>query len=159
MNEDTPTTEPPRIELRVRHAVQPPVQDRLTDVREQLEQLEATDHIDGIDVEVWGTHIDLDPAAETTSHFEAYAEFAEWASSNDYELGPAFRLHRPRSMVSSKDYPVVTVPLVTLAVYDDSGLRAVYPHSEGDHVKTIEDGLRELAPDSTTLPAHPSMPQ
>lgn len=144
MREDSYNDDSRRIELRVRHAVQPPVQDRIAEVRAQLGQLAATGDIAAVDVEVWGNCIDLDPANQSTDGYQTYIEFAEWAAEKGYKLGPAFRLHRRSSLISDEDYLVVTVPLVSLALYENETVRAVYPHTRGDEVKTITDGLREL---------------
>lgn len=39
---------------------------------------------------------------------------------------------------------VWVVPLLTLAVYEEDELEAVYPHADGDRVRTVDDGLATL---------------
>jgi hypothetical protein len=144
MTTDTNGTPHSRIELRIRHAVQPPVQERIREIQDSLQTLVDRSPPAELSVEIWGTHIDLAPSAVTSDHLDTYVTFAEWAATNGYELGPAFRVHRPTSLVSNEDYPVVTVPLVTIAVFDDDELEAVYPHTDDGAVRTVADALCDL---------------
>lgn len=159
MNSTDSQTTGPRIELRVRHAVQPPVQDRISEIRSTLDRLEASDRIADWEVVVWGRLVDLDPETETTGHTETYVEFAAWAARNGYDLGPGFCRRRCTSLVSSEEHPVVTVPLVSLAVFQGDELLAVYPHTAGDVVATVADGLAELTSRQLQGPVRPSAPQ
>jgi hypothetical protein len=61
-----------------------------------------------------------------------YEEFREWARENGYSLEPAFeRRHRAYLGRSAVD-DVVTFPVVSVAVYDDRDLAAVFPCSGED---------------------------
>lgn len=155
---DPERTATPRTELRVRHAVQPAVQDRITEIRSELNQLAREGYIEEPDVVVWGTHIDMRPENERTNHYETYVDFAAWAARNDYDLGPGFRLHRSSTMFDEDEYPVVTVPLVSLAVYEDNEVTAVFPHSADGSVNTIEDGLKYLQGEASQSAVPKSVP-
>lgn len=47
-------------------------------------------------------------------------------------------------MLDDETREVWVVPLVTLAVYEGDRLEAVYPHADGDCVRTVDDGLATL---------------
>lgn len=121
-------------------------------------QVEAVEHlralaedgdgsIDDLDVDVWGASMGVartegrDPGRER----ESVAEYERWADEHGCTLRPAFDR---RSAGSTDDgtgpRDRVVTPLLVLAVYVDGELRAVYPHVDGDDVRTIHDGLEAL---------------
>lgn len=79
---------------------------------------------------------------ETRSEaIETYHEFAEWAERNDHSLSPAFE-RRTRSFVGlDRVDEVVVFPVVSLAIYEDEQLRAVFPCSDGDDNFSVPDCL------------------
>ncbi|MCU4799698.1 hypothetical protein OB920_04860 [Halobacteria archaeon HArc-gm2] len=72
---------------------------------------------------------------------ETYLEFAAWADRNGHSLGPAFE-RRTRSYLGLDQVDdVVVFPVVSLAVYEDERLQAVFPCSDGDRAYTVRDCL------------------
>jgi len=70
-----------------------------------------------------------------------YEEFADWADRNGSSLEPAFE-HRTRTYVGMDQVDeVVVFPVVSLVLYDDTRLQAVFPCTDGEHVYTVGDAL------------------
>lgn len=118
------------------------------EVIDRLQTLADGGPIDELDIDVWGpsmgsTHDNRDPAGTR----ERVAEFEQWATEQGYTLRPAFdwRSGEPVDNEESQRREIVT-PLITLAVYTESedDLQAVYPHVDGEDVRTIHDGVDTL---------------
>lgn len=99
-----------------------------------------------IDVDLWGSHAVADSMAdhENEGTLETVSDFERWAEEQGYTLAPAFSCRECGSMLADKTREVTVVPLVTLAVYEEDRLRAVYPHVDGERVRTVDDGIRTL---------------
>ncbi|WP_336342797.1 HTH domain-containing protein [Halalkalicoccus ordinarius] len=99
-----------------------------------------------IDVDVWGSHAVADSMTdhECAASTETVSDFERWAESHGYTLAPAFAYRESRSMIDDETREVTVVPLVTLAVYEGDRLEAVYPHADGDRVRTVDDGIETL---------------
>lgn len=70
-----------------------------------------------------------------------YREFDDWAIRNGYDLAPAFE-RRTRSYVGlDRVDDVVVFPVVSLAVYEDRDLQAVFPCTDPDRAFTVQDCL------------------
>lgn len=142
------SADPARAVVRVRtvgpNGLNPPQ----IEVIDRLQTLADGGLIEELDVDVWGTsmgitHDNRDPAGTR----ERVAEFEQWATEKGYTLQPAFDWRSTESAGDgeSQRREIVT-PLVTLAVYGESGndLQAVYPHVDGEDVWTIHDGVDTL---------------
>jgi hypothetical protein len=72
-----------------------------------------------------------------------YEEFGEWARENGYGLEPAFERRRRSYLGSDAVSEVVVFPVVSLAVYEDTDLEAVFPCSGDDGTVhfTVQDCL------------------
>ncbi|WP_254274083.1 HTH domain-containing protein [Haloarcula marina] len=72
-----------------------------------------------------------------------YEEFRDWTERNGFSLEPAFE-RRNRSYVGlDRVDDVVVFPVVSLAIYDDTQLQAVFPctDAEESHTYTVGDAL------------------
>jgi hypothetical protein len=99
-----------------------------------------------LDVDVWGSHAVTDAMRDhdDSGTLEAISEFERWAEERGCTLAPAFATRECGSILDGGTREVTVVPLVTLAVYGEDGLRAVYPHRDGERVHTVGDGLAAL---------------
>jgi hypothetical protein len=72
-----------------------------------------------------------------------YEEFRDWARRNGYSLEPAFQRRTRAYIGTDVVQDVVVFPVVSLAVYDDRDLAAVFPCSDGDEDVnyTVHDAL------------------
>jgi hypothetical protein len=118
------------------------------EVIDRLQTLADGGPIDELDIDVWGTsmgttHDNRDPAGTR----ERVAEFEQWATEQGYTLRPAFDWRSDESADNGKSQRrEIVTPLITLAVYTESGndLQAMYPHVDGEDVRTIHDGVEAL---------------
>lgn len=70
-----------------------------------------------------------------------YGEFSKWARHNGYSLEPAFE-QRARSYVGLNQVDdVVVFPVVSLAVYENDELQAVFPCSDEERNYRVQDCL------------------
>lgn len=122
----------------------------ITDVRHRaltrLHRLADAGTLASVNVDVWGGHAVTE---SLTDHDDAAAaavvpDFERWAEEHGYTLAPAFACRERGSMLDDETREVWVVPLVTLAVYEGDRLEAVYPHADGDRVRTVDDGLATL---------------
>jgi hypothetical protein len=101
-----------------------------------------------LNIDIWGASMGLtqDDRDPDDIH-ETVAEFKQWADDQGYMLRPAFewRSAVPKDGPEGQHGRIIT-PLVTLAVYTEEGLQAVYPYSHGDgeEVRPIHDGIETL---------------
>ncbi|WP_390193812.1 HTH domain-containing protein [Halalkalicoccus salilacus] len=99
-----------------------------------------------LDVDIWGASIGITQTAERdpADTREMVAEFRQWADAYGYRLQPAFAWHSSDSKDTGNGQ--IVTPLITLAVYNETGerLQAVYPHVDGEDVQTIHDGVEAL---------------
>ncbi len=99
-----------------------------------------------LDVDIWGASMGITQTADRdpADTRETVAEFRQWADAYGYRLQPAFAWHSSDSK-DTENGQIVT-PLITLAVYNETGerLQAVYPHIDGEDVQTIHDGVEAL---------------
>jgi hypothetical protein len=116
------------------------------EVVDRLQTLTADGPIADLDIDIWGasmglTQDDRDP--DDTR--ETVAEFKQWADEQDCRLGPAFEWHSAASADDGEGQRGrIVTPLITLAVYNEHRLQAVYPHVNGEEVCTIHDGIEAL---------------
>jgi len=150
-----------RLVLYIRERYPAALADTIQTIRERCAQLEAAGTLDGYQLEHWppststGEHTLAEPQP---SRREQVATFETWAADNGYTLEPAFHTHTITSTLLSQDvrYEHVSVPLVTLALYDDGELTGVAPCSDGGRTYTVRDGLAAL--EAAAFTAFPEPP-
>lgn len=118
-----------------------------TEVIDRLQTLTENDPMVDLDIDIWRPSMgstwsdDRDPF----NGRETLAEFEQWADEQGCTLRPAF--DRRSAALTNDDEERggrIVTPLITLAVYDGGRLRAVYPHVDGDEVRTVHDGIEAL---------------
>lgn len=110
----------------------------------RLHRLTDVGTLTSVDVDVWGSHAVTDSMSDHDApSIEDVFDYERWAEERGYSLAPAFARRESGSMIDDSR-EVTVVPLMTLAVYDGDRLRAVYPHADGERVRTIADGLETL---------------
>lgn len=139
--------ERPRVELCVREQAPGGARDRQRSVYDRLQTLDREDAIERFTVTTWSKTVALSddggiPAVGEQARTK-YDEFEEWATRRGYDLTPAFD-RRSHSPMLAAPYEEIVFPVVCVAVSEGDQLRAVYPHSEGETVHTVEDGLDVL---------------
>lgn len=118
-----------------------------TEVLDRLRTLAKDGSIADLDVDVWGAWMGITRTTERgpADARETVAEFRRWAAEQGCTLRPAFDW-RPVEPEDGREGPTgrIVTPLITLAVYDEARLQAVYPHVDGADVRTVHDGVEAL---------------
>jgi hypothetical protein len=119
-----------------------------TEVIDRLQALTEDGPIAELDVNVWGASMGMTQDGwDPVDTREQMAEFEQWATEQGYTLRPAFdwRAGESEGDGEAQRREIVT-PLITLAIYsdDEETLQAVYPHVDGEEVRTIHDGVETL---------------
>lgn len=131
-------------ELVVRNSVPTAAVERVEEVADRLERLSAGDDLSAVDVDQWP--LEHGHALDARSRRDLLDDLRSWADRHDYSLEPAFRSRTvTQSMIDEQ--PTVerlSVPLVTLLVYEEGDLVWVAPCTDGDDVHTVEDCLRRF---------------
>lgn len=70
-----------------------------------------------------------------------YEEFEDWAQRNGSSLEPAFEKRTRDYIGMDRSERIVVFPVVSLALYDETTLQAVFPCSDGDTTYTVGDAL------------------
>lgn len=140
------TSSPLRATLKLRSFPPHGVVDAQRRTLARLYRLVDVGTLSAIDVDVWGSHAVTDSMThhDDAASLETVSEFERWAEERGYTLAPAFACRECGSMIDEARWEVTVVPLLTLVVYEENRLKAVYPHDDGERVRTVEDGLETL---------------
>lgn len=157
---DTQPTEQPEqtaagghVELWVRGNSPYCVRDVQEETYARIRRLRESGVIDSFAIELWDT-VETSPRTIGTDRAatcrEKVAEFQEWAAERDYTLHPGFQIRETSSMLTDDVRRELVSPLLCLAVYEGDALEAVFPHTDGEHIRTVVDGLEWLEADADT---------
>ena len=117
--------------------------DRQQQILERVEALDAAGVVDETDVDASWQRIRTPEQDSRDEALETFDEFRAWATENGYQLEPAFE-RRQRSYIGTDVvHDVVVFPMVSLAVYEDTDLQAVFPCADesGEIHFTVQDCL------------------
>jgi len=117
-------------------------------VLERLEELEAEGRIDTYEIHIWTKEIRISGPLEGTSYyqmvFDHFTAFQQWADRESVKLKSAFKIQSVDCKITNETYSVLSLPSICLAVYEDSDLCAVYPHTDDDASRTVTNCLDTL---------------
>ena len=136
------------MKLYCRADASPPARRRQRAVRDRLSALAEAGHLAGVEVATWPAAVPLSGSASLDPHAdarEAYAEFEAWAERTGASLSPFFE-RRERATLDDPSAATeeCLLPVVALAVLEDDGVVAAYPHTaDGDH-RDVDDALAAL---------------
>lgn len=138
-----------RVALYVRETLPTPAARQRETLRTRLRALEAEGRVDGFDVFDCPKRIRCEnPTARDAR--DRYLEFAQWARDSDVSLHPSFSTRDCYAMDTGEKGEWLVFPALSLAVYEDGDLAAVYPHADGDAYRSVADGLTALAETDTS---------
>lgn len=147
-------SEPVRAVLRLRAQAPYGVNGTQTEIIDRLDTLFETGRITEFDIDVWGTSmgINVPEGRDPGGVRETVAEFEQWAADHDCTLRPAFNRRRTGLIGDGEENrsESLVLPVLCLAVYDGETIKAVYPHGDGEDVRTIHDGVEALESMATT---------
>jgi hypothetical protein len=114
--------------------------------RQQYRSVER--RLDGLAVPVehrsWPRRVALDAGTEPPAA-ATHRRFASWADSAGADLEPAFNREVHGNEFTGHRTEVLVTPALCLAALDGEELLAVYPHRAAGTVRTVDDGLDEIA--------------
>lgn len=136
------------VELYVRSLAPRGVHPRQRAVIETLAELTDSGIIDHYRIHVCGRQIPASRAADSTE-FGAYLRnridvFREWADRNGWTLDEAFQHRCFESELTGESVDVLTLPVMTLAEYDQDALCFVSPVESEETTWTVQDRLDAL---------------
>jgi hypothetical protein len=136
-----------RVALCLRETLPEPAarqRDRLTD---RLRELEAAGRVDSFEVTTCPKRIRREDTAAVAAR-DRYLAFSRWARDRGVRLRPFFATRECYAADTGELCDWLVFPAITLAVYDEGDLVAVYPHADGDDYRSVADGLSALAGDA-----------
>lgn len=109
-----------------------------------LETLQEFGAIDRVTIRASPEAIPMDSSGPFAHSIEAYEEFRDWADRVGVSLAPSFRISEQSTIASSGTKRVLRMPVLSVGVYLNSVLTAVFPHSDGDRHYSVADGIALL---------------
>lgn len=157
-----------RLELYIRDSYPAAVSETIHTIRERCTRLDTQNVVDDCRIDHWppctpASTTDL--AAEQASRHDRVTLLQAWAADNDYSLEPAFDTHTVTSSLLDRElsYEHISVPLLTLVLYDDDEVCGVFPCTSEHRTYTVDDGITALEtkgadafPDVLDEPAAPA---
>lgn len=138
----------PRAVLRLRTLVPSGINPIQSDVIDQLQELKAEGMITDLDIDTWGSSMGMTNPSnrDSTGTRKLLSEFEQWEDTHSCTLSPAFGC--PDTKLSGDDNTeqgtYTILPLLCLAIYNDTTIQAIYPHRTSEEVRTIYDGIAAL---------------
>ncbi|MFC7138285.1 HTH domain-containing protein [Halosimplex aquaticum] len=133
-----------RAELSVRETLPEPAARQRARLRARLRDLETAGRIDGFDVSDSPKRIRRENPTSVDAR-DRYLAFTQWARDRGVSLRPSFQTRECYAMDTGEKGEWIVFPAISLAVYDDGDLAAVYPHADGEEYHSVADGLSTLA--------------
>lgn len=146
--EQTPTTEPVRLELYVRTLSPPGARSRQEALIDRLQRLSDSGVVEDAHVQVWGRQVDPTTSAAETEQgqfiLNRIAEFKQWALANNTTLESFYETREQSSSITGEEHTTLVLPKLGLAEYHGSELHQVSPCTEPSGVVSITDHLDDL---------------
>lgn len=135
------STEQPRVAFYVRGDMFG-ANDQQNAVVNRLRELDAADLIEGYEVYVWNSRVELS-GAETQPDVTVYREFSSWADAAGVDIDPFFTVRERESFVDGIARELV-LPVMCLEVRAGDGIDTVAPYVDDAGTTTVQDCLDEL---------------
>lgn len=140
------TTETTRTDLTVKAYVRPTVlSDPIDETLARLERLDESGRIDAVEIRTWPAEVPVDSPRSDPSVLDVYRTFVVWAERADASIDPPFTARTKHSRTTDETRTVLSTPVLSLAVYEDETLRAVYPHEDETGIHTVGQAVDAIA--------------
>lgn len=125
-----------------RRELPPPAERRADAVYDRLREFADGGYIDDVDRSEWKKR---SPVGDCECDLrDRYLAFTEWANEQGVRLTPFFDTRQCFSDEEGEMVDWLVMPAFCLVIYTDDGLCAVYPHTDTEDTRTVEDGLQAL---------------
>lgn len=111
---------------------------------ETLRRCEEDGTVGDLAVRSWPAEVAVDRDGPYAEVVDRYDEFVDWADDNGVSVEPAFRLRTATSLVEDGSRRVLVTPVLSLALYLEDRLLAVYPHTDGETTVGAPDAVASL---------------
>lgn len=142
------TTAVPRAVLRLRTLVPRGISPIQSDVIDQLQEFKTKGIIADLDIDTWGSSMGMSISSDrdSTGTRKLLSEFEQWEDTRSRTLSPAFGRSdtKPSDDGTTEQSTYTILPLLCLAIYNDTTIQAIYPHRTSEEVRTIHDGIASL---------------
>ncbi|WP_135363399.1 HTH domain-containing protein [Halosimplex halophilum] len=136
-----------RVALWLRETLPEPAARQRGRLADSLRDLEAAGRVDSYEVTTCPKRIRRENP-EAVAARDRYLAFSRWARDRGVRLRPFFATRECYAADTGELCDWLVFPAITLAVYDEGDLAAVYPHADGDDYRSVADGLSALAGDA-----------
>lgn len=110
-----------------------------------LDRLETDGTIDTVTVDAWPATVRLGEPSPHSDVVDLFEEFDAWAEQWDVSIRPPFTVDTRTWEITGTTREVLTTPVQCLAIYANSSLQKVYPHTvsraDDDITYTVEHAL------------------
>lgn len=117
-------------------------------VLERLDKLETQGQIATYKICIWAKEIRVSGPLEGTQYyqrvFDHFTAFQQWANEESVMLKSAFNIQLVDCEITDETYRVLSLPSICVAVYEDGELCGVFPHADGETVRTVSHCLDSL---------------
>lgn len=132
------------------HVRAPLVLDPVDSKVETLRTCEENGDIGDLILQSWSDKVSLEENSPHEEVVDRFERFELWADAHGVSVRPPFSIQTTASLASDTPKRVLVTPILCLALYHDSQLLGVYPHSDGENTYTATDAIAELR--TGTLP-------
>ena len=140
---DAPDDRPSRGDVAVDLYVRPAqLQEALEEYVATLNRLASEGVIGDVAIHSWPSRVPTRSPA--TDAVERFREFREWAAAHDASIQPPFSVRTVESELTGERSTYLSTPVMCLAVHDDDEVLGVYPHTTGEHHRTVADAIEAL---------------
>lgn len=111
---------------------------------ETLERLESEGTIEELTHHSWPAEVSVSDHGLYDDVEETFREFDRWAATNEVHIRPPFSIRTRRSTFTGETSTVLVTPVMSLAIYLEDQLAAVFPHSDGDVHYPVSEAIAAL---------------
>lgn len=126
-----------QVDLYLRDEVSPAVAEQQQRVRSRLEGTVGSGSL------AVHEHPRRVPADDDEALYGRYADARAWASDADVSLSPFFECRQSYDPGAGRVREMVTLPVLWLTLSEDAGVRATYPHVDGE-VETVSNAVGDI---------------
>lgn len=111
---------------------------------ETLQTLDERGTIADLSVHSWPSEVSVGDRGMYDDVEETYRTFERWADANGVSIRPPFSMRTRESRFTDETATVLVTPVMSLAIYLDDRLAAVFPHTDDDVHLPVSEAVAAL---------------